>query len=266
MKYISHITDHTEKANGYLLQQYKDRPNIKALIDSIILPMQSIEDTAYDLYIKNYIPVATDYHLDRLGDIIGVDRKARDDDTYRYAINLGIISNNSGASADEIITILKSIYSADRIEYLESGTAYFQIYIQGKEFPANISQLLLELKPAGVSIPSVIYSDDSNVFQFAEKVTETVASVVRSGSSRDEYNLEVRNSSSELSELDLMYDSFKPLDDTFGFAEIIVNRPALELDDDSIYLVDDKDELEMLLAFEDYTIKGGSKLAEIITS
>ena len=59
MKYISHITDHTEKANSYLLQQYKDRPNIKALLDSIIEPMQKIEDKAYELYIQYYLPVVT---------------------------------------------------------------------------------------------------------------------------------------------------------------------------------------------------------------
>ncbi len=170
MKYISHITDHKKTANNYLLQQYKDRPNIKALLDSLILPLQTIEDVAYDLYIKYYLPLATSYHLDRLGAIIGVKRLGRSDDTYRYAINLGIISNNSGATADEIIAILKSIYESEKIEYFESGNAYFQIYVQRPDLPEEINRLLLELKPAGVSPPSVIYSDNSNVFRFARPV------------------------------------------------------------------------------------------------
>lgn len=260
MKYISHITDHTEKANSYLLQQYKDRPNIKALLDSIIEPMQHIEDKAYELYIQYYLPVATGYHLDRLGAIVGVNRQGRSNDSYRYAINLGIISNNSSATANEIITILKSIYIADKIEYLESGTAYFQIYVQGIEPPESINKLLLELKPAGVSVPSVIYSDDSNVFRFSERVTGTAESSVNTANETAE--LEVSYAELSLADYELSYDSYEPLEKSHGFAEIIVNKPALELADNAIYLVNIQDELEMLLDFGDYTIQGGSKLAE----
>lgn len=260
MKYISHITDHAEKANSYLLQQYKDRPNIKALLDSIIEPMQKIEDKAYELYIQYYLPVATSYHLDRLGAIIGVNRQGRSDDAYRYAVNLGIISNNSGATANEIITILKSIYIADKVEYLESGIAYFQVYVEGKEQPKNINNLLLELKPAGVSTPSVIYSDDSNVFRFSERVTGVAPAEVNTANETAE--LEVSYAELSLADYELSYDSYEPLEKSNGFAEIIVNKPALELYDDSIYMVDAQDELEMLLDFGDYTIQGGSKLAE----
>ena len=260
MKYISHITDHAEKANNYLLQQYKDRPNIKALLDSIIEPMQKIEDKVYELYIQYYLPVATSYHLDRLGAIIGVNRQGRGDGSYRYAINLGIISNNSGGTPEEIISILKSIYPVDKIEFLESGTAYFQIYVQGLENPHNINKLLLELKPAGVNSPSVIYSDDSNVFRFSERVTGTAASSVRT--TNEEAELEVNYSELSLADYELSYDSYEPLEKSYGYAEIIVNKPALELYDDSIYTVNSQDELEMLLDFGDYTIQGGSKLAE----
>lgn len=263
MKYITHITDHSATAYNYLLQQYKDRPKIKALLDGIILPIQQIEDETYDLYIQYYLPVATSYHLDRLGAIIGVERKGRDDDTYRYAINLGIIGNNSGATAEEIITILKSVYEAERVEYFESGTAYFQIYLQSSDLPNNINKLLLELKPVGVSIPSVIYSDDSDVFRFAEKITGVADTEIKDGS--NVATLEVA-SSAEVVDFELTYDSYDSLEKSYGFAEIIVNKPALELSDDAIYMVDIQDELEMVLNFGDYTIEGGSKFAEEIRS
>ena len=265
-KYITHFTNHVETANNYLMQQYKDRPNIKALVSSLVEPLQVIEDTTYDLYIKYYLPVATGYHLDRLGAIMQVARKARSDDEFRYAINIAISARSSGGTAVELIEILKNVYIADKIEYLESGSAYFSIFVQSDNIPVGINQLLMNLKPAGVSIPSVIYANNSNIFRLAEKVTENVPSVVRSGIGRDEYDMEVQDISSTTSDLELSYDSFKPLDTTLGFGEIIINKPDLVLNDDSNYLVDNIDELQMLLDYGDYKVEGGSRLAEIVSN
>ena len=55
----------------------------------------------------------------------------------------------------------------------------------------------------------------------------------------------------------------RPLD-TLGFAEIIVTRTNLGLDDDSIYSVDEFNPLEMLLTYDDFIIDGGSILADVI--
>jgi hypothetical protein len=49
-----------------------------------------------------------------------------------------------------------------------------------------------------------------------------------------------------------------------GFAEILVTRINLNLDNEDLYLVEEENPLEMLLSYEDFIINGGSKLAEVI--
>jgi len=262
MKYLEHITNHIEKTKTYFLEQYKNRQKINALLTSIIQPMQDIEDTAYSFYDKADLSVATDYHLDRLGAIIGIEHKARNDSDYRFAISLGIVANNSGGTPEEILAILHNVYENKHIEYLEYGVAYFQIFIQSKYEPKGIQQLLQELKPAGVSKPIVIYAEDDNIFRFSERISEVTQSIVRMD--KTEFDTEVVDTLSILSDLQVSYDKLSPLEPTNSFAEIIINRPDLLLDDNATYMVDSNDDLQMVLAFSDYTIKGGSKFAEVI--
>ena len=263
-QYLQPVTDHTEIAQGYLLEQYKGRPKIEALLEAIILPIQSIEDESYKMYLQGLISVAEGVYLDRLGAIVGVERKARSDKDYRFAINIGITANNSGATPEDIIAVVRNTYMPDKIRYFEHGTAYFELFLKLDTQPSNISILLNSLKPAGVGKPVVIYTDSDDIFSFSERVTEIVQAEIDEKSSISD--LQVADTSAILADLELVYDGFKASKATNGFAEIIITRPDLLLDDDFEYTVDNSDNLEMLLSFEDFIIEGGSPYVEVTSN
>lgn len=52
-EHITRVNNHTNIAKDYLLEQYKNKPNINNLLTSIIDPLQDMEDKLYEIY-KNY--------------------------------------------------------------------------------------------------------------------------------------------------------------------------------------------------------------------
>lgn len=222
---IKHIPDHTILAKDYLLEQYKNKPNINGLLTAIIDPLQDIENKLYEIYRNYSLDEASSYYLDRIGAIIGESRDYRDDHEYKLAILVRIISNNGGGTPEEIILILRSIYSIDSIHYSESGSAYFQICIKAASKPKGINQLLYRLKPAAVAIPAIIYVTNDDIFRFTEIESE--------------------------------YDKS-------SYAELIISKYNISLDDDSHYLVKKQTPLNAIYSTGDFTISGGKPFAEII--
>ena len=225
--YITHTDNHTIIAKDYLLEQYKNKPNINGLLTAIIDPLQDIENKLYEIYRNYSLAEASSYYLDRIGAIIGESRDYREDHEYKLAILVRIISNNGGATPEEIILVLRSIYSIDSIHYSESGSAYFQICIKAASKPKGINQLLYRLKPAAVAIPSIIYISHDDLFRFTEVESE--------------------------------YDY-----DNSAYAELIISKYNINLDDDSHYLVKKQTPLNAIYNTGDFTISGGKPFAEII--
>jgi hypothetical protein len=99
-----------------------------------------------------------------------------------------------------------------------------------------------------------------NAFIFSECSTEVVDFV---GKEDVEIEIDVSTDSSTYT-LQVEADTLITPYNTFGFAEIIVTKANLGLDDDSLYLVDEDNLLEIVLTYDDFIIQGGSKLAEVI--
>jgi len=262
MKYLDQEQNHLQIAKNYLLEQYKNRPTIDALTTALIGPLQEIENRLYFLYENYHLTVATGCFLDRIGAIIGEARNYREDDEYKLSILIRIIANNGGGTAEEILIILQNIYPINCIEYFECGTAYFQIYIESTCKPTAINDLLKQLKPAGVNLPIVVYSGSSNVFRFSEnsKTNDLLMLKTSLGTS----TMSVQGGGEAEHEMAIIFDDFEAPTESLGFAEIVVHKFDIELDDQSNYLVDENTTLETIMSYKDFSIKGGSKFAEIL--
>lgn len=210
---------------------------------------------------------AKGYYLDRIGAIIGEARNYRKDQDYRLAIRIRIIANNGGGTPDEIIVILRNIYGV-AIRYFEYGTVYFQVYIEAKQKPIGINSILSQLKPVGVNIPAVIHCLNNNVFRFAESCKAEDTLSVKNNNSENIANsfLQVHKNELETREIQITFDSFEFPDNTNGFAEILIHRFSIELDDKNQYLVDKTNELETVMSYKDFIIEGGSAFAEVIAN
>lgn len=260
--YVKYCNNHSQIAQGHNLEQYKNKPLLNGLLKCLTDPLQDIEDELFNIYENASLNRATSYYLDRIGAIIGEDRNYRNDENYRLAIRIRIIANNGGATADEIIIILRSIYDTE-ITYSEYGMGYFQVYLQTPKKPSGIGKLLKQLKPIGVGSPSVVYTCNADVFRFSENCQEQCKLLIKNNNDKPA-SLETLQNDSTTKKLKVSFDSFERPSNTNGFAEIVVHRFSLKLDGDNKYLVNQATKLEVLMSYEDFIIEGGSCYSEVI--
>lgn len=103
---IARIDDHVVAGLGLLLEQYKNKPRIAALIASELKDIQELEDAAWDVLIKRLIDTATDAQLVALGRIVGQDPiEGEDDDLFRLRIRTRIRANRSNGHPDDVIAV-----------------------------------------------------------------------------------------------------------------------------------------------------------------
>ena len=268
IKTIPKVDNHTEIAQGYLLEQYKNRPNIEALLKALILPVQELEDTLYIMYLNLSIFAAESFYLYRIGAIIGEKRNYKNDSNYKLALFTRIVANNSGGTPEEIIAIIRSVFNSNKVEYSEYGDASFQVYIETSQSINGINSLLANMKPVGVNIPVVLYSDTSNVLRMSERTSEIGEFSVNTTNGKDDMVLQDTGVTTTL--VEISFDSFANPYSTLGFGEMITTKTKLALEDGSEYMIDNAKDINLetivlsQLEAKDYFIEGGSSLSEVI--
>ena len=190
-------------------------------------------------------------------------RSYRKDDQYKLALLARIMINNGGGTPEDIISALKFTFNPKSLSYNELYPACFSVFMQGSNIPTGSKRLIKSINPIGISNFVIIFSGEDNPFIFAECSSERVAfktkATIEDKESQVEANTELGAQSFEVSTDALLCPAGYA-----GFAEIIVTKTSLSLGDDNTYLVEEDNPLEMLLAYEDFKITGGSKLAEVI--
>lgn len=112
---MSQIATHVIDAENRLLEQYKDQPNIKALIDALIQPVQEIENSLTDLNSNRGVASAVGVQLDRLGDIVGIKRLGLLDDAYRTRIRIKIVQNLSEGEPERLIQVYGALLNSNLV-------------------------------------------------------------------------------------------------------------------------------------------------------
>lgn len=74
------MTDRKEQANNRLIQQYKESPNLVALLESHIDEFQVVDDETMNLLFKRDIDTALGANLDVIGRIVDIERPFADTD------------------------------------------------------------------------------------------------------------------------------------------------------------------------------------------
>jgi hypothetical protein len=256
------VENHAELAKASLLEQYKHRPNLNSLLEALVKPLQDIENKLYEIY-KNYsLAEAHDYYLDRIGTIVGEQRKYRNDDEYRLAILARIMINNGGGTPEDIISALRFTFRPKKLVYTELYPACFKVFIQGNSINASSKALIKSINPIAIGNFVIVFSSAKNPFTFAECSSEKVIFRLKGGLEKD-HKAKV-NTNNNIQNFEVVRDVLFFPEGQLGFAEILVTRINLNLDNEDLYLVEEENPLEMLLSYEDFIINGGSKLAEVI--
>lgn len=166
--HINFIDNHIEQGFNRLITQYKQKPNVEGLISSLVLPLQSLEDSIKFYFENHSIFDATGIHLDSWGTVLVEPRFGLNDSDYRIQLLAKVAQNFSEGTAEDLISMFKTLTRAAYIVYSEIYPAEVSITAVDVDLigdSARIRSVLDLAKAAGVRITSAIVTA-ANVFSF----------------------------------------------------------------------------------------------------
>jgi len=173
---MDYISTHIIDARNRLLQQYKDLPNIQAILDSLIGPIQTLENAFNDLNTGRGVDGAVGVQLDRLGALVGIARSGAPDAIYRTRIKVRVIQNLSQGEPDRLIQVYGFSLGATLVHYQENYPAG-SILLANADVIAGQETLIYEsiqsIAPAGARVdfigcfPPVAFAFGGGVTQSA---------------------------------------------------------------------------------------------------
>lgn len=191
---IEQLTDHVAQAKALLLEQYKRKLRIRALVGVYARQAQILEDAIWSVILGRMLPNAVGVQLDVLGDIVGQKRLGQPDDRYRALIAVRIAINRSSGFPDEIINIVRLVcqapFTPHSFVYDEvTGTAFRLVFLDVPTGDAaDASDLIFgfveEARAAGVGF-SILWPtieapdafDDDRVFRYGDGLAPSTADV-----------------------------------------------------------------------------------------
>ena len=133
-----------------LMEQYKDSPNLQAVISGILEQGNAIEEAMQELYTLLSIQQAEGVQLDVIGRLVGVARGAQDDEAYRLVLISWLQLQYSG-TYEAIIKGVKELSGATSVRLVPDYPAGLLVFAPGAK--RELTQQQLEaLAPAGVMI------------------------------------------------------------------------------------------------------------------
>lgn len=121
---VAYISDHVDAAVDRLLETYKNKPNVVALVQALAGRAQVVENVLQTLTTGQLLVTAqaVGNQLDAIGAIVGIPRNGLSDSVY-YILILGTIAKNySSGSTDTIVTIVRDIFQAKGV-YISTPNA-----------------------------------------------------------------------------------------------------------------------------------------------
>lgn len=146
------ITDFDTRAQKLLLEQFRYKPNIDAILQSYIDPFQELEYKIYEVQILTLLQNATGIQLDNIAEYVGLLRNGLDDNEYRQAIRTKIILNRSNGDLETVITGVKFITGDEFCRVVETYPAKLTIVISGPVPNQFTKQAILSIMVAGVGL------------------------------------------------------------------------------------------------------------------
>lgn len=162
MKELVKITDY-DFVLELLIQQYKDKPNCFAMLQTISKQAEDLETALFELRDEFWISTAMGDQLDVLGAIQGEIRYGKNDTDYRTAIQVRILINSGSGEFETLITALTGLFGATSVHLQNQGNANLYLWTD-IVLTQSIYNNLAEITAAGVKLWAVGGSDNPFVF------------------------------------------------------------------------------------------------------
>lgn len=167
---VTFITDHIAQAKARLIEQYKGKQRIEGMVSASVEEIQNLEDVFKALNMERGVETAEGTQLDKIGEIVGIERVlGQSDAEYRLEIKAKIVQNLNQGTPEEIIAAAKFFIGATFAWYLEVYPAAVDIFTTTPLDPALAANIRLKLEsflPAGVKLDSLGYYDPDAAFRF----------------------------------------------------------------------------------------------------
>lgn len=169
-------TTHVTAGLKRLLVQFKNAPNLRAIVQSYLEQIQELENVIYSLMAERYVLTAVGVQLDGIGRIVGETRQNKNDTDYRVAILGRIQRNKAHSRIEDILALFLLLLPSHTFELVEGpGPAAFRLRIVEAlspvtdPSPAVLAEQLHEAKGAGIGT-TVLWSehDEDNTFTIAD--------------------------------------------------------------------------------------------------
>jgi hypothetical protein len=164
--------DHVTAGLALLITQYKDKPNLAAVISSYLTQAQEIEDMLFDILAIIESPwTQVGEQLDLIGRVVGQAREGRSDADYVPWLQARLLVNRSSGVSSDFFSVAALVAPAATRAYSEWFPAAFLFELHPLTDAALIAQILGEMRPAGVNGQLLYYADAAETFTFADADT-----------------------------------------------------------------------------------------------
>lgn len=161
MSSLTQQTDHVGDGVDRLLEQFKDRPRIVALLTAYLNQVQDLEDVLWELFLDRWISTAVGEQLNVIGRVVGEKRQGSLDDEYRAFLRARIRANRSVGLLAELVKIVALIQD-DNLQVLarEYDPAAVRLEPTGATIvdARRVARILADAKPSGVAL-RYVYSE-----------------------------------------------------------------------------------------------------------
>ena len=179
VKTVEDIDNHQEVADSRLPSQYASAPGVypnkwgadqisgwEGTIYSLVGPAQTLEDIMEQVLTERSLSASEGVNLDKIGEIVGVDRQGDSDGDYKDKIVGKIAENNSDGTARDLIEITTILLGDElvRVIIAEDFPAKIRIYVfvNGTDHnPVGLLESLQRAKAAGVGLPSLVRGSET---------------------------------------------------------------------------------------------------------
>jgi len=160
---------HVDSALALLVQQFRGKARLEGVLSALARQVQSLEDTLWDLHLERRPGRATGAQLDGIGRIVGLQRGALADGTYRTHLRARIRLLRSTGTPEEILGMISMVVGPGAsIELNEYQRATILLAVRGRLTEAtddDVVALVHAAKPAGVRAIAEL-SEATGVFTF----------------------------------------------------------------------------------------------------
>lgn len=169
------INTHVKDALNRLLEQYKNRPLLNGFLTSLIQQIQDLEDAIFamdegrQLWNGTTTP-AVGAQLDKLGEIVGIQRNGLPDNEYILFLFGKVAENFSDTTIPTILTIFGYLFQTE-VFLQELYPAGIGLEAFGTPIPENLwktaEDIVQQALGAGIQIRYSAISKTKRVFRFA---------------------------------------------------------------------------------------------------